>query len=276
MKEFLMTSTIPYWLLFIASLASVGYGVIVLKKDGENKDTKIPRKQMLAVSGAVLIVALAVIGIYSCAGGNALWWIARDDLGFWGKLLRLIPLMLFLVIQAAVPFAYNFFMECCFDVKNLTVKSQFISLAIIIPAAIVIVYVIGGFFMKSDTQSMVFYLITGTGIGIAAIYSVSKNSGSIGFKSGLLYTIISFVLCTATLVCLLYFIVAVIHLILEIIPVIGIIIAISIVFSKTFGNIMNRRDNAGNYIASDGSKHSTAGARDYRDSQIHRSRQNNS
>lgn len=274
MKEFLMTSTIPYWLLFIACIASIGYGFLVMKKSSDN-DGKITEKQMLTVSGLVLCVALAVIGIYSCAGGNALWWITNKELGFWGKFIRLIPLLIFLILQAAVPFAYNFFMECYFGVKNLTVKTQFISLAVIIPAAIIIVYVIGGFFMKQAMQTIVFYIITGVGIGGAALFSVYKNSSEVGFKQGLIYTITSFVLCAATLNCLLYFIVALIHLILEILPVIATIIGIAIIFGKSYGNAVQRKDNDGNYIASDGSKHSSAGARDYRDAQINSNRQNN-
>lgn len=275
MKEFLTTSTIPYWLLFIASIASIVYGFLVMKQSDKGAGEKIPTRQMKIVSIWVCVVALAVIGIYSMLGGSALWWITSSEIGFWGKLLRLIPLLIFLVVQAASPFAYNFFMKEYFGVESLTVKSQFISLVAVIPAAIIIVYPIGGFFMKEPIQSIVFYAITGVGLVSAALYSYQKNSGSIGNKSGLIYTVTSFILCASTLICLLYFIVAVIHLIFEILPVIAIIIGISIIFGKSYGNAVMRRDNSGNYIANDGSKYSSAAARDTRDAQI-RSRQNQS
>lgn len=276
MKDFFMSSTLPYWLLFFAQIASVGYGFWILKKDGESEDKQIPRKQMLIVSAALLLVALAVIVFYSSLGGNALWWVTNSEIGFWGKCLRLIPLLIFLVVQAAIPFGYKLFMECCLDVKDLKVKSQFLSLVVIVPAAIIIAHVILGFFLTQGMQSLVFYLITGIGIGGTAIYSVFKNSGVLGFKTGLMYTVISFILCCATMICLLYFIVALISLIVEMAPVIATIIGVSILFGKSFGNAMLRRDNAGNYIAADGSKHSTEGARNYRDAQIHQARQNNS
>lgn len=276
MKDFFMSSTLPYWLLFFVQIASVGYGFWILKKYGESEDKQIPRKQMLIVSAALLLVALAVIAFYSSLGGNALWWVTNSEIGFWGKCLRLIPLLIFLVVQAAIPFGYKLFMECCLDVKDLKVKGQFLSLVVIVPAAIIIAHVILGFFLTQGMQSLVFYLITGIGIGGTAIYSVFKNSGVLGFKTGLMYTVISFILCCATLICLLYFIVALISLIVEMAPVIATIIGVSILFGKSFGNAMLRRDNAGNYIAADGSKHSTEGARNYRDALIHQARQNNS
>lgn len=267
MKEFFMTSAIPYWLLFIITVISVGYSAYVAFRSDD--DTRISSNTMFAVSGLLLASALSVILFYSTLGGNALWWVTGKEIGFWSKLLRVIPLLLFLLLQGAAPFAYKIFMERYFRCDSLSVKSQFISLVVIVPIAIII-----SIFFNAPTRNLVFYIIAGVGLITAAIYSATQNIGSVGAKAGLIYTITSFVLCAATLVTLLYFIVAFISLIVEMLPVIAIIIGICVIFSKTFGNAVMRRDDAGNYIAADGSKHSSESARNARDTQIHNQRKN--
>lgn len=263
-----MTSAIPYWLLFILGVVSVGYSWFVAFRSDEG--TRIPRNMMVAVSAVMLIVALGVILFYSTLGGNALWWVTGKDIGFWDKLLRIIPLLVFLAAQAAAPFAYKMYMECYFRDSELSVKSQFISLVVIVPVALII-----SMFIGSESRDLVFNIIAWTGLIGSAVYAATKNIGSVGVKAGIIYTVTSFVLCAATLVTLLYFVIAFISLILEMLPVIATIIAISIIFSKSYGNTVMRRDDDGNYIAHDGSRHASRSARDMRDSQIH-SRQNNS
>ena len=258
MKEFLMTSAIPYWLLFILAIASVGYCAYILLRGDD--DTPVSRNMMIAISATLLIDALAVIALYATLGGNALWWVTGKEISFWNKLLRVIPLVTFLVVQAAAPFVYRLFMESYFHEKSLSVKSQFISLVVIVPVAI-----IASLFL-SETW---FYIIAGGGIVIGALYSAYKNISSVGMGSGVIFTVTSFVLCASALVTFLYFIVAFISLIFEMLPVIAIIIGCCLIFGKSFGNAVMRRDNAGNYIANDGSKHSTQSARDSRDRQIY-------
>lgn len=267
MKEFFLTSAIPYWLLFAIAAIAVGYSLFIIFRSDD--DSRIPYKTMLTISGLFLLSAITVMFCYSTLGGSALWWVTGKEIGFLSKLLRIIPLMIFLILQGLAPFAYKFFMQKYFKCESLSVKGQFISLVVIVPVAI-----ITSLFFKAPTRDLVCYAISGVGLVVAAIISATKDIRSAGAKGGLVYTITSFVLCAATLVTLLYFIVALIALIIEMLPVIAIIIGVCIIFGKTFGNAIMRRDDAGNYIATDGSKHSSESARNARNAQIHNRRMN--
>lgn len=125
MKEFFMTSAIPYWLLFLITVIPVGYSAFVTFRS--DNDARISRNTMLTISGLLLASALSVILFYIMLGGNALWWVTGKEIGFWSKLLRVIPLSIFLLLQGAAPFAYKIFMEKYFHCDSLSVKSQFIS-----------------------------------------------------------------------------------------------------------------------------------------------------
>lgn len=271
MKEFFTTSSLPYWVLFIISVgASVLCFLITSRDEAQGKPS---RNVMLMISGSMLFVALSVILLYATLGGNALWWIHDKEIGFFIRVLLLIPLLLFLASEILSPFLYKSFMQSYFGVENISIKPQFISLVVIIPAALVLIYGVGSFFMGPETKEIAFYTVVGIGLVCAIIYSLRKNVISTGFKGGILYTVTSFILCAAALLSLLYFFVAFLSLILEMLTVIAIIIGVGIIFGKSFGNSVMRRDNDGNYIARDGSKHSSASARDSRDIQI-RARQN--
>lgn len=228
---------------------------------------------MFGVSGAMLFVALSVIVLYATLGGNAMWWIHDKEISYLTRVLMVIPLILFLAAEMLSPFLYKSFMQSYFGVDELSVKPQFISLVVIIPVALILIYGIGGMFLSAAAKDISFYVVVGAGILVAIAYSLKKNVGMAGSKGGILYTVTSFILCAASLLSVLYFLVAIFSLLLEMLPVIATIIGLYILFGKSYGNAVMRRDSAGNYIANDGSKHSSASARDSRDSQI-RAQQN--
>ena len=271
MKEFFTSSPIPYWVLFIISVVA---NAICFRLASRAEDNGKPsRNTMLLISGALLFVALCVIVLYATLGGNALWWIHNKETGYFSRVLLIIPLIVFLAAEVLSPFLYKSFAQSYFEVENLSIKPQFISLVVIIPVALILIYAIGSLFMGPTARDIAFYAVVGAGIIGAIIYSLRKNVMSVGSKGGIIYTVTSFILCAAALLSVLYFFVAMFSLILELLPIIAIIIGIYIVFSKSFGNAVMRRDNEGNYIANDGSKHSSASARDSRDSQL-RAQQN--
>lgn len=265
MKEFFTTSAIPYWVLFVISLGANILCYRLASRDPE--DEKISKNTMHWISGAMLFAALSVIVLYATFGGNALWWVHDKEIGYLTRVLLVIPLLLFLVAEVLSPFLYKEFMETYFEVENLTVKPQFISLVVIVPAALIL-FVVSKSFMSATASNILFYAIVAVGLVGAIVYSLKKNVGSAGSKTGVVYTVTSFILCTASLLSILYFFVALFSLILEMLPIIAIAIGIYIIFGKAYGNAVMRRDSDGNYIANDGSKHSSASARDSRDSQI--------
>lgn len=271
MKEFLTTSAIPYWVIFILSL--VANGLCFMLTSREETKGKPSKTTMLWISGAMLVAALCIIAIYAAVGGNALWWIHDEEVGYFSRVLLVIPLIVFLAAEVLSPFLYKSFMQTYFGVEDLSVKPQFISLVVIIPAALILVYALGSLFMGPTARDIAFYTIVGVGLVGAIIYSLRKNVITAGSKGGVIYTVTSFILCAAALLSLLYFVIAIFSLILELLPIVAIAIGGYIIFGKSYGNAVMRRDNEGNYIANDGSKYSSASARDARDSQI-RAQQN--
>lgn len=271
MKEFFTTSAIPYWTLFTISLGASAFCLLSSSRD--ESDGKLSKNIMFGVSGSMLLVALSVIVLYATLGGNAMWWIHDKEIGYLTRVLMVIPLIAFLAAEVMSPFLYKKFMQSYFGVEELSVKPQFISLVVIIPAALILIYGIGSMFMSPTARAIAFYAVVGAGIIGTIIYSLKKNMGMAGSRGGILYTVTSFILCAASLLSLLYFLVAIFSLLLEMLPVIATIVGLYILFGKSYGNAVMRRDSDGNYIANDGSKHSSASARDARDSQI-RSQQN--
>ena len=261
MKEFLLSSTLPYWLLFILGVSSVGYSLYITFKSDE--DTPISKQTADLLMGVLLFVGLAVIVFYNTLGGNALWWITGKEIGYVAKLLRVIPLVVFLAAELAAPFAYKLLMETYLDDKSLSIKPQFLALVVIVPVAILVSIFAGNIW---------FYIIAGVGVIGGVLYTASRNVNSAGAKTGLVFTIVSFILCASALVTLLYLIVAFFSLIFEMLPVIACIIGACMIFGKSYGNAVMRRDDDGNYIANDGSKHSSQSSRDARDQQIHAQR----
>jgi|GEM_PF-681488 len=276
MKDFLLTSTIPYWLVFIMSVGAaavcVYYIFINRDSEAENPRAHISKGLMYTVSAMMTVAAIAVFAVYKLCGGNLLWWITSDEYGFWAKLLRLIPLLIFLIAQGFSPFLYTTFMEKYLGGKELSIKSQFISVVIMIPVAI-IVYIIASAFVDKEQSDMLFWIVSGVSVAVAIVYSLVKNIKSTGSRTGIIFTVTSMILCVGTLLTVLIFIVALISLIFEMLPLIGVIIGISFVFGKNFGNAVMNRNDAGQYIASDGSAHSTQSARDSRNTQIYNRRQ---
>ena len=83
MKEFLMSTTLPFWLVFI--IVAAAFGATLLHMKGGAKS----RTLLLAAGGCMLAATVLEIAIYSVLGGNSLWWCTSDKYGFWAKLLRL-------------------------------------------------------------------------------------------------------------------------------------------------------------------------------------------
>lgn len=276
MKELFLTSTIPYWILFILSLGSVGFCFwTILDQDRLPSDQRLSAKAMYSVSGVMLFVSVCLILIYAFVNG-ALWWLAPEGSSYFSILLHTLILLVFLISQGVAPFVYKRYMEEYFGC-SLTIKSQFISLVVVVPVALIVFMLIGQLFMEEQTRNLWFYIVAGTGIVAAAVYSFWSNSKSIGKGGGILYTVTTFVLCVGTLITLLVFIVAVFTAFAAMAPLVASIFAIWFLFGSSFSKMMTSGTPSQNhYYADDGSLHYTSGQRDARNAQISSQRGGNS
>lgn len=279
MKDLFLTTTIPCWILFILSLISVGFCFLsVLDRDKLSDDRKISKKAMYSLSGLMLFVAAALIFTHIYVGGRALWWLAPEGAGYISILLHTLILLVFLIVQGIAPFAYKLYMEDYFGGIKLSIKSQFVALVIIVPVALLFFMVIGQFFMEEKARNLWFYIVSATGIGIAALYSFWSNSKAVGKAAGAIYTVTSFVLCVGTLITLLYFLVALFAAFMEMLPLVGTIGALYFLFGSSFSNLMTSGGGSSSraYYADDGSLHYTSNHRDLRNDQIRSQREGNS
>ena len=117
MKDFLSNSTIPYWIVFGLVTAA---GIIALLN---------MRKKTISKESVRFVTLLALIGtalgliIYSIMGGSSIWWCTSSDYSFFGKLVRVIPLIIFVGIQLAQVFVYKIFVGQYFQ-KELSIKPK--------------------------------------------------------------------------------------------------------------------------------------------------------
>lgn len=76
MKEFFLTSTIPYWVVFALVATACVMELLNLRKGAVSKQSVL-MVTVLALGGTILELL-----IYTSVGGNVLWWCTADELGF--------------------------------------------------------------------------------------------------------------------------------------------------------------------------------------------------
>ena len=101
MKEFLTSSTLPFWFVFI--IVAAAFGLTLLYMKGGSKSSKL----LFASAGCMLAATILEIVIYSVLGGNSMWWCTSDKYGFFMKLVRLIPFALFIAFQILQVFFFK-------------------------------------------------------------------------------------------------------------------------------------------------------------------------
>lgn len=277
MKELLLSSTVPYWILFILSFVSVGFCLkTVVDRDQPATDWKLSPKVMYCLSGVMLFVAVCLFLIVWFVHGSTLWWLAPEGSSYLSIILRTLILLVFLIMQGIAPFVYKRYMEEYFDC-SLAIKSQFISLVVVVPVALIVFMLIGQLFMEEQTRNLWFYIVSCGGIAVAAVYSFWRNSKSLGTGVGILYTITSFVLCVGTLVTLLMFIVALFTAFTAMAPLVAAIGGAWFLFGSSFSKVMISSAPARQaFYADDGSLHYSAAARNDRNDKIRSQKMENS
>lgn len=216
MKDFLLTSTLPYWIVFTL-MAAAGFIAIVNM-----------RKKSISRLSVQLVTFLAIVGtvfglvIYSLLGGNSIWWCTSSDYGFFGKLLRVIPLIVFVGIQLAQVFVYKAFVEQYFQ-KELSIKGTFVSLIVIVPATLVLYVILNMFGLEKETRDIVAYSILGLALVVGVGWAMVRNVKSIGMMYGLMFTAATLVMIIGGLMSMLLLLTALLALILQVLMVAAVV-----------------------------------------------------
>lgn len=228
MKEFLLSSTIPYWIVFGLVTAAGVLALINMRKNTVSKSS-VQLVTLLALAGTVLGLA-----IYSVAGGSSIWWCTSKDYSFFGKLLRAIPLIIFVGIQLAQVFVYKTFVEQFFQ-KELSIKGSFISLIVIVPASIVLYIILDILGLEKGTRDLIFYVILGIALVAGVGWAMALNVKSIGKKYGSIFTAVTLVMIIGGLMSIVLLINALMALILQVLMVAAVVVAGFYMFTKVMG-----------------------------------------
>ena len=228
MKEFLLSTTIPYWIVFGLVTAAGVLALINMRKITVSKSS-VQLVTLLALAGTVLGLA-----IYSVAGGSSIWWCTSKDYSFFGKLLRAIPLIIFVGIQLAQVFVYKTFVEQYFQ-KELSIKGSFISLIVIVPASFVLYIVLDILGLEKGTRDLIFYIILGIALIAGVGWAMALNVKSIGKKYGSIFTAVTLVMIIGGLMSIVLLINALMALILQVLMVAAVVVAGFYMFTKVMG-----------------------------------------
>lgn len=228
MKEFLLSTTIPYWIVFGLVTAAGVLALINMRKNTVSKSS-VQLVTLLALAGTVLGLA-----IYSVAGGSSIWWCTSKDYSFFGKLLRAIPLIIFVGIQLAQVFVYKTFVEQYFQ-KELSIKGSFISLIVIVPASFVLYIVLDIIGLEKGTRDLIFYIILGIALVAGVGWAMALNVKSIGKKYGSIFTAVTLVMIIGGLMSIVLLINALMALILQVLMVAAVVVAGFYMFTKVMG-----------------------------------------
>ncbi|CCY66324.1 unknown [Prevotella sp. CAG:1124] len=218
MKEFLMSTTLPFWLVFIIVAAAFATTFLYMKSETKS------RTLLFASAGCMLAATVLEIAIYAVLGGNSMWWCTSDEYGFWSKLVRLIPFALFIAMQILQVFFFKGAVEEHIG-KELAIKSTFICLILTFPVALVLSIILGVAGVSNETLnvvvSIVFFALVLGGIG----WALMRNVRTAGWRQGAAFTAFSVICVVAVCLAVFLFIVALIELFLQILTASVIVIA---------------------------------------------------
>lgn len=231
MKEFLTSTTLPYWLIFGLVGASLIMMLIAIKQDK-------PKQYLRPVVGCMLGATLLELIIYWAIGNSAIWWCTSSDYGFFAKLLRLIPFVVFLAMQAAMIWFGKIFLEACIK-KEFSMKTTFWAILISYPITLVVAILCNIFGIPDSVvtilSSVIFLGILAAGI----LYALQKNIVLVGKQQGIILTAFS-ALCVISLgIGLILLFVALLQLFVQVLTVVGVIGVIYWTFLGEGSKMMN-------------------------------------
>lgn len=232
MKDFLLNSTIPYWIVFGLVVSSAVIAGIHMLKNTVSRDS-IRQVTLLSMIGTLLGLI-----IYSSVGGRATWWCTSSDYGFFGKLIRVIPLIVFMGIQLVQVFVYKMFVGQYYQ-KTLTIKGTFIALIVIVPASVFLYILLDALGMGEGLRNVIFYVIICSALIFGTMWAMKHNVQAIGKKHGGIFTLVTLVMAIGGLMSLMLLITALMALFLQVLMVAAVIIGGYYMLTRVMGPAMD-------------------------------------
>lgn len=267
MKDFLMSSTLPYWVIFLLVIAAGILGLLGQRKQPTSGYVKTVT--VLALTGTLLEIV-----VYSLLGGRSIWWCTSSDYGFFAKLLRAVPLFIFLLIQLAQVFIYQSLMTH-YHGREFSVKSTLYALLGVIPVLLVLYVLLNLLGVESPTRDVIFYVLLILSLGGGVGWALYRNVRSAGGGPGLLFTGVSFFLLIGATVSLLLLLVALLQLFFQMLMVAAVVAGVVYIAAPTMNKgIASQPKSMPRYYDQDGQMHYTASSRDAANRSIQQRKEN--
>lgn len=262
MKEILLTSTLPYWLVFLLVLG----GFVALLFQGRNgSKSNLP---ILTAAGCMLAATILEVLIYAIVGNNCMWWCLSKEYGFWSKLFRIIPFAVFVVLQIGQIFMFKGVLEEMMG-KSLSMKLLFICFVLTFPVVFVLSVGADIFGASDDTKNSIgttaFWILVIAGLA----WSLVRNIMSVGIKHGVVFTVFSAVCVVAVCLAVFVFLVALIALFFQVLITVAACGAIFFILTNGMGKGSSMVDKFANHKSlgpvfrdDDGHLHHNSAARD--------------
>ena len=217
MKEFLMSTTLPFWLVFIIVAAAFATTFIYMKSETKS------RTLLFASAGCMLAATVLEIAIYAVLGGNSMWWCTSDEYGFFMKLVRLVPFALFIAMQILQVFFFKGAVEEHIG-KELSMKTTFIALVLTFPVALVLSIILGIAGVDDETLDTVVTIVMAVLVLGGVGWALMRNVRSAGWRQGGVFTAFSIVCVVAVCLAIFLFIIALLELFLQLLMVAAVIV----------------------------------------------------
>lgn len=262
MKEILLTSTLPYWLVFLLVLG----GFVALLFQGRNgSKSNLP---ILTAAGCMLAATILEVLIYAIVGNNCMWWCLSKEYGFWSKLFRIIPFAVFVVLQIGQIFMFKGVLEEMMG-KSLSMKLLFICFVLTFPVVFVLSVGADIFGASDETKNSIgttaFWILVIAGLA----WSLVRNIMSVGIKHGVVFTAFSAVCVVAVCLAVFVFLVALIALFFQVLITVAACGAIFFILTNGMGKgssmvdeFANRKSPGPVFRDDDGHLHHNSAARD--------------
>ena len=272
MKEWMLTSTFPYWLMFLMVLVSTGICVAATSMvKGKTQDRKL-----LSFGVVVTVTALIVMGvlcewaIYLTVKNECLWWVESKEIGFFGRLLRCIPLYLFLTVQIVQIKLYKNFIEAYLQNDGLNIKGIIRGTVYLFPAMFVLYMLLDLFGMGKPMRDYVFYICFIIGLIVGMGKSLVNNISAAGLRNGVAFSVVAIVIISGAVVSVILLFNVILTLFFEfIVYAIGLAVVMNVVPSINTQIISSRPKIPSSFLRDDsGTLHHTIQARDAANTQI--------
>ncbi len=262
MKEFLLSSTLPYWFVFLLVIG--GFAAMLFQGRNGSK-SNVP---ILSAAGCMLAATILEVLIYAIVGNDCLWWCLSKEYGFWSKLFRLMPFAAFVVLQIGQIFMFKGVLEEMTG-KPLSLKLLFICFVLTFPISFVISVGADIFGASDETKNSVATTVFWILIVAGLAWSLVRNIMSVGLTRGIVFTVFSAVCVVAVCLAVFLFIVALIALFFQVLITVAACGAIFFILTNGMskGNSMidkfaNQKSSGPMYCDDDGHLHQNLSARD--------------